>query len=140
VLGWFVYLLARIFVPGLTYETGPEPTIMGPFQDTSIVPECIGISAFELLAYLFGLIVLLDWNRLRKDRALLLFLGYIPFILISNAVRIAVLVVLFNRGFADFAAKFHLSAGALFFCSVFLVYTFLTYRWMTESRRLQQGV
>ena len=139
VLGWFVYVLARSFVPGLTYEIGPEPTIMGPIQDTSIVPLCSGISAFELLAYLFGLIILLDWNRLRKNRALLVYLGYLPFILVSNAFRIATLVVLFNRGFAAFAAKFHLTAGALFFCSVFLVYTFLTYRWMTESRRFHQG-
>jgi len=140
VLGWFVYVLARSFVPGLTYEIGPEPTIMGPIQDTSIVPLCSGISAFELLAYLFGLIVLLDWNRLRKNRALLIYLGYLPFILMSNAFRIAILVVLFNRRSADFAVMFHLIAGSFFFCSVFLVYTSLTYRWMTDRRPLHQGV
>jgi exosortase/archaeosortase family protein len=135
VLGWFVYLLARSFVPGLTYEIGPEPTITGPFQDTIIVPDCSGISAFELLGYIFGLVIVLDWNRLRKGRALLIYFGCLFFMLVSNAFRIASLVVLGNRGFADFVSRIHPSAGLIFFCSVFLVYLSLTYKWMTETKK-----
>jgi len=131
--GWFIYVLARSFVPGLTYEAGPEPTIVGPFQDTSIVFACSGISAFELLAYIFGLVIVLDWNCLRKGRALLVYFGCLFFMLVSNAFRIASLVVLGNRGFADFVSPFHNSAGAIFFCSIFLVYLSLTYKWMTEK-------
>jgi exosortase/archaeosortase family protein len=135
--GWFVYLLARSFLPGLAYELGPEPTISGPFQDTCIVFACSGISAFELLGCIFGLVIVLDWNYLRKGRALLIYLGCLFFMLLSNAVRIATLVVLGNRGFADFVAPIHASAGAIFFCSVFLVYLSLTYKWMTESRQFR---
>lgn len=133
--GWFVYLSARSFVPGLAYEIAPEPTIVGPFQDTTIVFACSGISAFELLSYIFGLIIVLDWNYLRKGRALLIYFGGLFFMLLSNPVRTATVVVLANRGFADFVAPFHQSAGAIFFCSIFLVYVSLTYRWMTESQR-----
>ena len=135
--GWFIYVLARSFVPGLTYDVGPEPTIIGPLQDTSIVFACSGISAFELLAYIFGLVIVLDWNCLRKGRAILVYFGCLFFMLVSNAFRIASLVVLGNRGFADFVSPFHNSAGAVFFCSVFLVYLSLTYRWMTERRQLR---
>lgn len=134
-LGWFVYLLARSFVPGLAYEIGPEPTITGPFQDIAIVPLCSGISAFELLGYVFGLVILLDWKRLRKGRALLVYFGCLFFMLVSNAFRIASLVVLGNRGFWDFVSRIHASAGLIFFCSVFLVYLSLTYKWMTQTKK-----
>lgn len=137
VLGWFVYLLARGFVPGMTYEISPEPTLVGPLQDTIIVPLCSGISAFELLGYIFGLVILLDWNRLRKGRALLVYFGCLFFMLVSNAFRIASLVVLGNRGFTDFVSRIHASAGLIFFCSVFLVYLSLTYKWMTETKKTE---
>jgi len=135
--GWFVYLLARNFAPGLGYEMTPEPTITGPFQDTTIVFECSGITAFELLGYIFGLVIVLDWNHLRKGRALLVYFGCLFFMLLSNPVRTATLVVLGNRGFAEFVAPFHQSAGAIFFCSVFLIYLSLTYKWMTESQQFR---
>jgi exosortase/archaeosortase family protein len=136
-LGRSVYLLARSFVPGLAYEIGPEPTIMGPFEDTAIGPGCSGISAFELLGCIFGLVIVLDWNRLRKGRAFLVYFGCLFFMLVSNAFRIASLVVLGNRGFADYVSPFHDSAGLIFFCFVFLVYLSLTYKWMTESRQFR---
>jgi len=135
-LGWSIYLLARSFVPGLTYEIGPEPTLVGPFQDTSLVPLCSGISGFELLSYIFGLVVVLEWNCLRRGRAPLIYSVFVLSILGSNAFRIASLVVLGNRGYADFVPLIHVLEGPIFFCTVFLVYLSLTYEWMTESRRL----
>jgi len=132
VLGWSAYSLARSFVPGLSFELGSEPTITGPFQDLSLVPLCSGISAFELLGYIFGLVIVLDWNRLRKGRALLIYFGGLFFMLVSNAFRIASLAVLGNRGFADYVPLIHVFEGPMFFCTVFLVYLSLTYKWMTE--------
>ncbi len=137
VLGWSTYLLARSLAPRLTYEIGPEPTITGPFLDTIIGSGCSGISAFELLGYVFGLVIVLDWNRLRKGRALLIYFGCLFLMLVSNALRIASFAVLGNRGFADFVSRIHPLAGLIFFCSVFLVYFSLTYKWMTESRRFR---
>jgi exosortase/archaeosortase family protein len=134
VLGWSAYSLARSFVPGLTYEIGPEPTIVGPFQDISLVPLCSGTLGFELLGYIFGFVIVLDWNRLRKGRALLIYFGGLFFMLVSNAFRIASLVILGNRGYVDFVPSIHLLEGWIFFCCVFLVYLSLTYKWMTKSR------
>ena len=92
---------------------------------------CSGISAFELLGYLFGFVALLDWNRLRKGRALLIYFGGLFAVLLSNALRVALFVGLGNRGFADFVSGFHLTAGSFFF--VFLVYLSLTYCWMAQK-------
>lgn len=136
-LAWVVYFLSRSFVPGLTYDMGPEPTLIGPHQDTALNLLCSGIDAFELLSYVFGVIVLLDWNRLRKGRIGLIYLGCLLSMLICNAFRIAILVILGNHGFADFVESFHATAGSAFFCCVFLVYISLTYRWMTNRHVLQ---
>jgi exosortase/archaeosortase family protein len=133
-LGWVVYFLARSFVPGLAYQTGPEPTITGPLYDTGLIINCSGVDAFELLSYVFAFVTLLDWNCLRKGRAFLVYCGCLLSILVCNTIRIAIIVVLFNRGYSGFAASFHLTAGSLFFCCVFLVYVALTYRWMTNNR------
>jgi exosortase/archaeosortase family protein len=139
VLGRSVYILARLFVPGLGYETALNPTLIGPDQDTTIVLGCSGISGFELLGYLFGFVALLDWNRLRKRRALLVYFGGLLAMLLSNALRIALFVVLGNRGFASFVSGFHLPAGSIFFSFVFLVYISLTYRWMTQRTGMLQA-
>jgi exosortase/archaeosortase family protein len=133
VLGQFVYALARPFLPELGYEAALNPTLVGPDQDTTIVLACSGISGLELLGYLFGFVALLDWNRLRKRQALLIYFGGVLAMLVSNALRIAVFVVLGNRGFADFVSRFHVSAGSIFFSFVFLAYLSLTYRWMTRK-------
>lgn len=138
-LGWVVYFVARVFVSGLTYQIGPEPTILGPLYDTGLIIDCSGVQAFELLSYVFAFVALLDWNRLQRGRAFLVYLGCLASILICNVFRVAALVVLFNRGYADFASGFHLSAGPLFFCSIFFVYMSLTYRWMTNRPRLAEA-
>ena len=65
-----------------------------------------------------------------KKRALIAYVGGMGAILVSNALRIASLYVLGNRGFADSVARFHISAGWIFFTTVFLVYLALTYRWI----------
>jgi exosortase/archaeosortase family protein len=93
------------------------------------------MESFELLSYLFAFVVLLDWNRLRRGRAFLVYLGCLSSILVCNALRIAIVVVLFNRGYSAIASSFHLTASSFFFFAIFLVYMSLTHRWMTNQPR-----
>jgi exosortase/archaeosortase family protein len=133
-LGRFVYTLARIFVPRLAYLADSNPTLGGPELDVTIVPECSGINGLELFDYLFGVVTLLDWNRLRKGRALFAYCGGLFAMLLGNAIRISSFVVLGNHGFAESVSRFHISAGWIFFCVVFLVYLSMTYSWMLSKR------
>jgi exosortase/archaeosortase family protein len=128
VLGRVVFFSVGLFVPGLTNTSALNPTLHGPDLDVSILFACSGISGIELFDLLFGFVVLLDWNRLRKGRALIAYFGGIAAILLSNALRISSMAILGNRGFADTVAHYHISAGWIFFSIVFLVYIFLTYR------------
>src|SRR2546421_149682 len=133
-LGRFVHTLARIFVPGLAYLADSNPTLSGPDLDVTIIPECSGINGLELFDYLFSVVVFLDWNRLRKRRALLAYGAGLFAMLLGNAIRNTSFVVLGNHGFAESVARFHISAGWIFFAVVFLVYLSMTYGWMLGRR------
>jgi len=133
-LGRFVHALARIFVPKLVYLADSNPTLSGPELDVTIIPECSGIDGLELFDYLFAFVMFLDWNRVNKSRALKAYFGGLLAILLSNAARIASFVVLGNHGFANSVARFHISAGWIFFSVVFLVYLSMTYRWMLGKK------
>jgi len=133
-LGRFVHTLARIFVPGLGYLADSNPTLSGPDLDVTIISECSGINGLELFDYLFGVVVFLDWNRLRKPRALFAYGAGLFAMLLGNAIRITSFVVLGNHGFAESVARFHISAGWIFFSVVFLVYLSMTYGWMLGKR------
>jgi exosortase/archaeosortase family protein len=134
VLGRCVFALARIFVPGLAYVKDSNPTLNGPDLDVTIIPACSGINGLELFDYLFGFVAILDWNRLRKGRALLGYCAGLLAMLLGNTIRITSFVVLGNHGFAESVARFHISAGWIFFSVVFLVYLSLTYSWMLGKR------
>lgn len=127
-LGRLVYVFSAFFVHGLTYTSALAPTLRGPDLDVTILPACSGISGIELFDYLFALVVILDWNRLRKGRTLVAYFAGIAAMFAGNALRIASLVIFGNRGFADTVARLHVSAGWIFFSLVFLVYLSLTYR------------
>jgi exosortase/archaeosortase family protein len=132
-LGRFVHTMARVFVPKVGYLADSNPTLSGPDLDVTIVPECSGISGLELFDYLFLVVALVDWNRLRKNRALLgYFLGLLA-MLFGNAIRILSFVVFGNRGFAESVSRFHISAGWIFFSAVFLAYLSMTYGWMVRK-------
>jgi exosortase/archaeosortase family protein len=134
VLGRCVYALSRIFVPGLAYVKDLNPTLSGPDLDVTIVPACSGINGLELFDYLFGIVMILDWNRLRKGRALIGYFAGLLAMLLGNTVRITSFVVLGNHGYAESVARFHISAGWIFFSVVFLVYLSMTYSWMLGKR------
>jgi exosortase/archaeosortase family protein len=127
VLGRFVFHFARFFVPSLSYVKEFTPTLVGPDLDVTILQACSGINGVELFDYLFAFVVFLDWNRLRRVRTLIAYCGGVAAILVSNALRITSFVVFGNRGFADVVARFHISAGWMFFSAVFLIYLCITY-------------
>jgi exosortase/archaeosortase family protein len=128
VLGKVVFSVAWLFVPGLKYTGGLTPTLHGPDLDVSILLACSGISGIELFDWLFAFVAVLDWNRLRKGRTLAAYFVGIAVMFLGNALRIAFLVVLGNRGFVDAVARYHLSAGWIFFSLIFLVFLAVTYR------------
>jgi exosortase/archaeosortase family protein len=131
-LGKFVFVIARLFVSHLTYSAASFPTLIGPRLDVTIILACSGIDGIRLFDCLFGLVVLADWNRLNKWRALMSYFVGVGAILIANAMRIVLLVIVGNRISAHWVSRQHINAGWIFFVVVFLSFLSLTYRWMLQ--------
>jgi exosortase/archaeosortase family protein len=128
VLARFVYFLADLMVPGIGYIRSLTPTLTGPDLDVTIILDCSGINGFELFDLLFGLVVILDWNRLCKRRTFLSYFAGLFAMFLGNALRITSFVVLGNHGFAESIMRVHIATGWIFFPVVFPVYLCLTPR------------
>lgn len=133
-LGHFVHSLAGFFVPGLCYQAKGDPVLIGPALGVEIVTGCSGLNGLRLFQDLFALLLLMDWDRLRRWRAFVGYFGGMAWMLLANALRIALMVVLGNRVSADLVIRYHLNAGWLFFVSAVLVYVLMTYRWLVGIR------
>lgn len=134
VLGQLVYSMSRLLVPGLGYVKDLTPTLAGPDLDVTIVQGCSGINGFELFDFLFSLVVVLDWNGLRKNRTLIAYFAGLLAMFLGNALRITAFVTLGNRGFAESITRFHISAGWIFFSGIFLLYLCLVYGWILRKK------
>jgi exosortase/archaeosortase family protein len=134
-LSRLVFLLASPLAPGLGYVKDLAPTVTGPNLDVTIILACSGINGLELFDYLFAFVALLDWNRLRKRRMLLAYFSGLLAMLLANTLRLTTIVVLGNHGYADIVSRFHISAGWVFFCAMFLLYISLIYSWMLHKKR-----
>ena len=136
VLGPIVYHLTLPFVPGLHYVPGPDPILAGPVLDIQIIVNCSGLEGFQLFDCVFGLMALLEWNRLSKRRALACYALGLAAVLVTNVIRLVLLVLISNRIWPAFGiGDFHLHAGWVFFSIAFLVFLYLTYGWMHRSPR-----
>jgi exosortase/archaeosortase family protein len=129
-LGAFVYHAAHLFLPTLTYAGGVQPLIVGPSLDVRIIFECTGADGVNLFDWLFGFVLLVEWGRCNKLRALISYAGGVAAILAANAVRIILMVLVGNLISADWVMRVHLYAGSLFFSGVFLVYLIFAYPFM----------
>ena len=129
-LGRFVHGLASILVPGLGYAPGPVPTFLGPHLDVSVIFACGGLAGIRLFQLLFGMILVADWNRLNKRRALWGYFAGCAAMILANALRIVFLVVFGNRVSTSMAMRYHVTAGWYYFTLVFLLLLFTFYRWL----------
>jgi exosortase/archaeosortase family protein len=133
-LGRTVLGVAGLFVPNLFYKGAPIPTFVGPELDISIIFACSGIEGVSLFDSLFALVVAVEWKWLNKGRALIAYLVGFATVLTANALRISLLVILGNRGFADWVRRQHVEAGWVFFVVTFLAFLSVAYNWMLQAK------
>ena len=125
-----VHFLGGLFVTGLGYAPGTSPTITGPVLDVHILFGCSGLDGLRLFQVLFFLLLVCDWDRLRRWRTLTGYAAGLGLMLVANAVRIAAMVVVGNRVSADLVVRYHLEAGWVYVTAVFLLLLLVSYRWL----------
>lgn len=129
-LGQFVYILSHPFVSSISYVPALNPTILGPNLDVAIVFGCGGLQGIRLFQILFMLFVVVDWNGLNRRRAVAAYFGGLLVVLMTNVIRIALLLILGNTGLQSWVIEYHLTAGWVLFTLAFLAYLFVVYRWL----------
>jgi exosortase/archaeosortase family protein len=127
------HFLAAMFVTGLGYVPGESPTITGPVLDVHILFGCSGLDGLRLFQILFSLLLVCDWDRLRRWRTLTGYAAGMAVMLLANAIRIAAVVVIGNRISADLVVRYHLEAGWVYVTAVFLLFLLLSYRWLLAT-------
>jgi exosortase/archaeosortase family protein len=132
VLAHFVQAIAGLFVPDIKYQDAAAPILMGPVLDVVILPTCSGIDGILLFQLLYALLIIADWYRLGRRRALIGYFVGIATMLLANALRIAGMVVIGNRLSPELVLRYHLNAGWIFFASVFLFYLLASYPWLVR--------
>jgi hypothetical protein len=117
----------------LSYVPGASPTIAGPLLDVHILFACSGLDGLRLFQILFFLVLVCDWDRLRRWRTLIGYMAGLAAMLLANAIRIAAMVVIGNRISADLVVRYHLEAGWIYVTAVFLLLLLLSYRWLLAA-------
>lgn len=129
-LGRAVSTLSHPFVSSIDYVSMLDPTLQGPILDVTIVFGCGGLQGIRLFQILFMLIVVVDWNALNRRRAVAAYFGGLLMMLMTNAIRIALLFTLGNTGLQNRVLEYHLSAGWILFALAFMAYLLVVYRWL----------
>lgn len=129
-LGHTVCSLTSLFVSHVVCSTGAIPTLAGPKLEVSIIFACSGIESICLFDLLFGTVVAVEWKRCDKRRTLIAYFVGLVVTLIANALRISLLVIFGNRGWAQWVMRHHIYAGRAFFSLFFFAFLPITYSWM----------
>jgi exosortase/archaeosortase family protein len=131
VLGYLVYHGAHFLLPGVAYVAGPNPIVTGPAVDVQMSAGSSGIEGICLFEYLFGAVVVLEWARVNKVRALIAYAGGLGAMVTANILRIIFLILAGNLIASPAAiGRFRAHAGWIFYSVIFLLFLFITYRWL----------
>ena len=134
VLAHAIFLLSAPFISDLRYIQATSPTLSGPALDTTITLACGGMLIVQLFQLLFGIVVVIDWNKLNWPRTFVAYLAGIWVLLLANIFRIALLVIIGNRISADFVVSEHLPASWLVVAIALVSYIVFVYPWMLNEK------
>jgi exosortase/archaeosortase family protein len=129
VLGHTVYWLARSVVHGLNFLPERSPILAGPALEVVVIEDCGGLGAVKLFQVLFAVVLIADWNSLKKGRTVVAYWLGMGIMLLANALRISLLVIVGNR-FPVWVLRHHIVASWIFLAAGLVACLFMGYRWL----------
>ena len=127
------FLLSLLFPGRVSYnfESIYRPVLMAPGFSGIIARSCSGLIGLSLFSLLFGLILVIDWRHINKQKAVLAFALGILGVIGVNIIRITLLFLAGIFISVKFAlCLFHTNIGLILFLIYFLVFEFYTYKWL----------
>ncbi len=126
-----VYFLLKLIISDV-HIIGASTLQLGSFTAT-IGEACSGIYSIFIFAslYLFG--VFLDWKKLNKVKAILIFIPAVLGAFFANVLRVFLLFIFGAYVSEDIAlGLYHSYTGMIFFLIYFAVFWLLFYKWMKK--------
>ncbi len=127
-LGATIASVSAMFVSGVyLLPTTGSAIVVGPALDMYLDVSCSGISGLTLFQLVFGMIVALEWNRIKGARALVCYAAGGSVFLLANCVRLVIVFVTGNL----FSASMDLNAYAwVLFVVIFLGLVRISHQWL----------
>ncbi|MDD5149111.1 MAG: archaeosortase/exosortase family protein [Flavobacterium sp.] len=100
-----------------------------------IEEACSGIYSIFLFSALYLFIILLDWKKINKKKAILLFVPAIAGAFFVNVLRVLILFILGGFISKNLAlGLYHSYTGMIFFLIYFSIFWILFYKWMKDEQ------
>jgi exosortase/archaeosortase family protein len=127
-----VYVLLKIISDEVTFR-GSDILIFEGFA-AKIGEACSGIYSIFIFTGLFVFILFMDWYKINKKRALLLFIPAVIGAFAANILRVFLLMVIGAYLSREAAlGLYHSYTGMVFFMVYFVVFWFFAYRWIKKN-------
>lgn len=136
-----VYRLLGLFHNTSLLLIPPRTLIFGGFA-AEIAEACSGVYSIFLFTALYLFIIFLDWKKLNKKKAWLLFIPAVIGAFLTNVFRVWLLFVVGAFISPEIAlGLYHSYAGMIFFLIYFAIFWVLLYNWMKkpEFRSKEEG-
>ncbi|MGB3082311.1 MAG: exosortase/archaeosortase family protein [Candidatus Omnitrophota bacterium] len=118
----------------ITHDYFKVPVINTGTFSAQIDTPCSGLGGIVVFLLVFGIILLADWKKFNKKRAMVVaLLG--PFIMyVANIIRVFVLFLIGHFYSPEFAVGiFHSYAGIIFYPIIVIAIIAVFYRWMLKK-------
>lgn len=112
----------------------PRTIIVRDFG-AQIAEPCSGIYSIFLFSALYLFIMFVDWKKINKKKAFILFIPAVAGAFLVNILRVFILFLVGAYVSKDIAmGMYHSYTGMIFFLIYFAVFWFLFYRWMKDEK------
>ena len=112
----------------------PNTIIVGNFGAT-IADACSGVYSVFLFTALYLFIIFVDWKKINKKRARILFIPAVVGAFLMNVLRVFLLFLIGAYVSREAAmGMYHSYTGMVFFLLYFALFWFLFYKWMKNEK------
>jgi len=112
----------------------PRTIIVGDFG-AQIAEPCSGIYSIFLFTALYLFIIFVDWKKINKKKAALLFIPAVAGAFLINILRVFLLFLVGAFVSKDIAmGLYHSYTGMIFFLLYFAIFWLLFYKWMKDEK------
>jgi len=134
VVGYGVYFLLKIsFLHPTISFPGSNPDVGIPGIILNIAETCSGIEGISLFLFVYTLLLIIFWRRIKHKKALFLYIPGVIGVYLVNIVRVYLIFIVAKLIGIDFAVNaFHVNIGMVLFILYSLTFWYVVLKWIKK--------